>query len=286
MPRAAWFLNLDAEEELAATRGWRRRPALWRATEPHRARAAAQLLAPGDVVLELGGTLSGEWLGRAWCPTPDALGTLEAAGACPAPAPTLEILRAVNDRRFLVGNGLAPAGARVLCDGASWLQLGDELRLRPWRLKRSFGAAGRGQRVLRTGSPSPADEAWVRASLQRGGLVAEPELSDLQGEFVTHGLITRGGEVHLGPTCRQEVDGRGAWILTAPTEVAEVSIRSAAARAAAALSRARYFGPFGVDALLGADGELHAVSDLNARFTMGWRDPRTGARSVAEDPPG
>jgi hypothetical protein len=278
--RAAWFLNLDAEEELGVPRGWRRRPALWRATEGHRARAAERLLAPGDVVLEVGQSLTGEWLGQAWCPTPDALRTLSSAGARPAPAPPIEVLRTVNDRRFLVAHGLAAPGTRVLAGESDWQALVEGPRKRP------FGAAGRGQRVLATGSPSSQDEAWVRAGLARGGLVAEPELQDIRGEFVTHGLVSPSGEIWLGDTRRQEVDARGAWILTGGPEVTDVPLQAAAERAADALARAGYFGPFGVDAIVGVGDELHAVSDLNARFTMGWRDPRTGPGPASEDPLG
>jgi hypothetical protein len=52
----------------------------------------------------------------------------------------------------------------------------------------------------------------------------------------------------------------------------------AAGRLGRALGRAGYFGPFGVDGYeyrdRGGDLRLQPASDLNARYTMGWVDPR------------
>jgi len=267
----AWLLNLDAEDELAAPRGWRRDPRLWAATRAHRARAAEALLGGGDVLVEPGERLDGSASGRAWCPTPDALATLVSAGALPPEAPEVEVLRAVNERRFLLQAGLAPPSARVLETLDDWCALGVD---HPLRLKRGLGAAGRGQRVVHPARAAADDEAWIRGALRRGVLVVELEL-ECVAEFVTHGLVERSGDVLLGPTRAQEVDRRGTWRRTGEVAGdAPAELRGVAAAAGVALAAAGYFGPFGLDALLGADGTLHAASDLNARYTMGWRDPR------------
>lgn len=276
MPPTAWLLNLDAEEELAARGGWRREPRLWAATRTHRLRAAQALLGPGDLLLEPGDLLedrlAGRPLGQAWCPTPDALTCLASAGAQPPPAPGLEVLREANDRRFLLHAGLAPESARILVRHEDWLGLPVG---QPVRLKRALGAAGRGQRVVLPGQTRSEDEAWVRGAMRRGPLLAEAEL-EVAREFVTHGLVEPSGAVHVGPTCTQEVDRRGAWSRTGEAcSAAPASLAEAARAAGSALAAAGYFGPFGLDALLGSEGTLHAASDLNARYTMGWRDPRS-----------
>jgi hypothetical protein len=50
-------------------------------------------------------------------------------------------------------------------------------------------------------------------------------------------------------------------------------LEEAVAAAGAALARAGYFGPFGIDAFRhrGREGEvLNPLSEINARFTMDW----------------
>ena len=294
--RRLWYLNLDAEEELAAGPGWQPRPALRRALEGPCRQAAARLLAPGDLLLRPAlhpggpfvegdgeGAAAGgeEWRGLAWCMTPHAQGVLRGAGVEPEPAPPLEVLRRVNDRRFLLEQGLAAEGSRRLDDGSDWRRLRDEPGRGVWRLKRPLGAAGRGQRLLAPGPPSRADEAWVHASLRRGGLVAEPEL-ELELECVTHGWIEADGRIWVGPTRRQVVDGRGAWVSTGRRLTGLRAPAEGAWRAGRALVQAGYFGPFGVDSRMDRRGHWHPCGDLNARYTMGWRSPRL---VVAPGPP-
>jgi hypothetical protein len=77
----------------------------------------------------------------------------------------------------------------------------------------------------------------------------------------------------------QTCDARGAWqgtTLAAPSDLATsewTALHESARRAADALIEARYFGPFGVDAYRWRDGTttvFHALSEINARYSMGW----------------
>ncbi len=79
--------------------------------------------------------------------------------------------------------------------------------------------------------------------------------------------------------CLQTIGGRGAWQSSRrattndlqPSELKQ--LQHQAARAADALTRANYFGPFGIDAYrykLGADTGFCALGELNARYTMGF----------------
>ena len=93
----AWILNLDADEELAVGDSYRTSVTLERILEHHRPAAARALLAPGEVLVEPGVQLpAGDWLGRAWCPTPRARAELRAVGAVPEPAPDVAVLRTMR----------------------------------------------------------------------------------------------------------------------------------------------------------------------------------------------
>src|SRR4051812_13097270 len=112
----AWVLNLDAEEELA-------RPAGYSPSRAVLARCLAlseslrPLLGPGDLVIAQNAPPSlqgGNYVGRAWCPTPRALQTLSRAGVRPPPAPGVEVLRKVNHRAFCAALGQGLPGARYV----------------------------------------------------------------------------------------------------------------------------------------------------------------------------
>jgi hypothetical protein len=86
--------------------------------------------------------------------------------------------------------------------------------------------------------------------------------------------------VRLGRPCVQRVDRWRAWLATEPLDPGDLSsawrseLENAAERAAEALFRAGYFGPFGIDAYIWrtpAGGRaLNALGELNARYTMGY----------------
>jgi len=285
-----WVLNLDAELELARGGGPYQTPrSLLQGIAPALP-MAERLLAPGDAVLELDGTLrwpaaagvgalplsAAGWRGAAWCPTPAALARLARAGAELPPSPGLSVLQRVNHRRFYLELGGGAPGARYVSDEAELdATLGER---RVWLFKRPFGFAGRGQRRIPL-SLSADDRRWLGDGLRRGGFLAEPWL-DLQLELGLHGLLEAGGRLALGHICVQQTNTYRAWVSTRRAHDGELSpghaarLRERFETVAAALASAGYFGPFGVDAYLyqSESGSLllNPLSELNARFCMGY----------------
>jgi hypothetical protein len=214
---------------------------------------------------------------------------LRRAGAEPVPHPSFEILRRVNSRAFsssLQGDGTLPGASFVTSvDAAS-----SAIALPPpvghaWRMKRAFGMAGRGQRVVAPGALAGAELAFVKAGIEReGGLQIEPDV-EIVCELSLHGMLERGGgesraRFVAGALVRQRCDARGAWLSTDPLRadaaerVYEAALREELAKVAAALRDGGYFGPFGIDAFTyrGPRGEvlLQPRSEINARYSMGW----------------
>jgi len=247
---------------------------------------AAALLDPGEDVLldERSAPLSARGLvGRAFCPTPRAIRLLRRAGAEPEPHPACEVLVRVNARAFASSLGATLPGAAFVVneDEARALLARPPPRelARAWRVKRNFGMAGRGQRVLAAPGATEQDLAFVRAGLLEGGVQIEPDVTVTE-EFAIHGLVDAGGELTLGPVLRQRCDARGAWLSSErlAADRAPASLVPEAERVAAALRAAGYFGPFGVDAYAyrvrsraGADAvALQPRGEINARYTMGF----------------
>ncbi|HLM74738.1 MAG TPA: hypothetical protein VK459_18650, partial [Polyangiaceae bacterium] len=285
----AWFLNFDADEELASPAGYTpRRAVLERSaalTEEVRG-----LLRPGDVVVPEGanpGFLRGfgdGFGGRAFCPTPRAIRALVKAGATVLPAPPLEILRAVNHRSFSAKLGQTLPGARFVRS----IEELEEVIAGPsptgrFLAKRPFGFAGRGRRTLeatrdgRLGAEDPA-RPFVEASLRAGeGLQVEP-LVERAGDFGLHGFLDRAGKVSFGAATRQICDATGAWKGSERAgDLSEEELRALEAEAemaAQALRAAGYFGPFGIDAFRWIDEQGRARfnprCEINARYSMGW----------------
>jgi phosphoribosylaminoimidazole carboxylase (NCAIR synthetase) len=189
------------------------------------------------------------------------------------------VLRRVNRRSFYVELGGGAPGAcfltdpdqlaRVLCDRAG----------APWLFKRAFGFAGRGQRRI-LGEPSADDQRWLADSLRLGGMVAEPWLQ-LERDVCLHGWLAANGQLTLGRVCVQLSDEQRAWCGSRRAEPGELepaqaqTLFATAERVAAALTRADYFGPFGIDAYLWRNArgtlQLNPLGELNARYTMGFR---------------
>ena len=117
--RFAWRLNLDAELELARARYQPEQRVLAQLAE-HALPGARRLLADGDVLIEPGMRAPpGDWIGRAWCPTPRALADLRAAGVTPEPHPPVTVLHDVNHRRFAHELGGCLPGQRWCADAAA-----------------------------------------------------------------------------------------------------------------------------------------------------------------------
>jgi hypothetical protein len=274
--RIAWVLNLDADLELAVP-AYTPKASVREAMRALVPRVAANLLGPDDVLVDETtepGSARG-FVGRAFCPTPRAIAVLERAGAIPEPHPSLDVLRRVNSRAFSASLGQTLPGAELVTDEA--VALAKIARGGPWRVKRLFGMSGKNQRVIGTAAEE-VDRGFVRAGIAEGGVQIEPNVA-LEDEYAVHAVLAADGACSIENVTRQRCDARGAWIASEPfTGSADVRARleDEARFVARALADAGYFGPFGVDAFTYGGGELNPRSEINARFTMGFR--RTTSR--------
>ena len=285
MIRIGWFLNLDADLELAAGEGYTPTKAVLDAMAPHVQKLAASLVGPGEVFVASdttqhgGGAASvvvrGRLLGRAFCPTPRALACMRGLGVEPEPHPSFDVLRRVNSRAFSAELGQTLPGAvfvRTL-DEARGVVASPPPAGQQWRAKRAFGMAGRGQRPIAVGALSDADAQFIATSVARdGGLQLEPEVTIVR-ELALHGLIDAEGALRSGRLVAQRCDDTGQWLESVPLDEDVPALREEAMRVAAALHAAGYFGPFGIDAFEYRDGDrvaLNVRSEINARYSMGW----------------
>jgi hypothetical protein len=286
----AWVLNLDADLELAAAAsGERYAPThvVVGAMKPHLAKLAASLLGPDDLIVDATtepGAARGR-MGRAFCPTARAIALLESAGAVPAPHPSQEVLREVNGRAFCAALGQTLPGATFARDlDAAMQALAQEpppVIAREWRVKRAFGMAGRGQRVIVPRAANDGDISFLRAGMREGGVQIEPHVT-IQRELSIHGFAFEDGASELGQLVEQRCDAHGQWLATERVASssggvdakAKEAILQEAKHLATALHAAGYFGPFGVDAFLyrGLDGVVRTQprSEINARYSMGF----------------
>lgn len=274
-PPWLWLLNPDAEVELArAARGLAYAPSLsLRRAMSSRAALFSDLVRGDDWMFAHDLKKSALKNRRArilpWCPTPQVRQILRDAGAVvPRACSAIPI---VHDKTFLQTSGLHPLpGRRVIHTHAEWQgrrAFADEawkslgIRGGSFRVKRPFGFATRGQRVMGP-ETSPDDERWIVDSLKRGPLVVEPELERPTMASI-HGVVTPRGEPLLGsPVCHtsdQEVIVRAV----------HGAIEAEGRLAATALSTNGYFGPFGLDVVISPTNEVHAL-DLNPRFTLNF----------------
>jgi hypothetical protein len=274
-----WILNLDAELELARGRpGYVPRRKLLAQLTEHGGSSRA-LLGSEDVLLEAGATQHvnvDRLLGRAWCPTPLALSSMRALGVEPEPHPEPAVLRRVNHRLFAheLGGGL-PEQQYVQSREQLLAHLADYGR--HWLLKRPLGFAGRGQ-LRAIGPLTDKQWTWVEASLERDGLLIEPLVVPTL-EVSLHGFIWRDGRCEIGRICTQNVSERGAFRdvrLALPGELSPAELAAFSERAgavSAALVKADYFGPFGIDGYrytLDGASDFCALGEINARYTLGF----------------
>ncbi len=269
-PPLAWVLNLDAELELAAGGAYTASAGVRRAMEAARA-ALRRALPPADVVLDLDEEARARGLeGRCWCPTPRALARLALAGARVPDAPASEVLVRANERGFGFAIEHLEGALRCASERDAIAAVEREGR---WIVKRGLAFAGRGQRRIDGAAISDGDRAWILAGLRGGAVYVEPRV-EIDLEVALHGLVRRDGSVERGAPAIQVVE-HGAWResrLALAGELAsdeEARLSAAFDRVSEALVELGYFGPFGVDAFRHGDG-FCALSEVNARYTMGW----------------
>jgi len=266
----AWVLNLDADLELAEERSYTPRAAVLRAVAESLPSARA-LLGPEDVLVD--DVRARGRVGRAFCPTRNALAALVAAGVTPEPHPSHAVLRRVNDRAFCASLGQTMGGTfvRSVDEALAWLASRPPVG-EAWRAKRAFGMAGRGQWRFRPGgASSSADFAFLRSAAP-GGLQIEPDVS-LVRELSRHGWLAPSGDLRLGRLVEQTCDAHGRWRSSRPAGDDVPGVTRELERVAEALHAAGYFGPFGVDAFFYRSGsaiELQPRSEINARYSMGF----------------
>jgi hypothetical protein len=280
--RAVWILNLDADLEFAAATGGVReyvpRDAVLAAMAPRIATVARALDA--RVIDER--TEPDSFVGviaRAWSPTPRAQALAARAGATLVAHPSFEVLRHVNGRAFCAALGDDLEGAVFVDDVDRACAI---LRSHPpvgaaWRIKRAFGMAGRGQRIVAPGAIDAAVLGAIRAGVREGGLQIEPHVS-IESEWAIHGIVAEDGSLREGPPLRQHCDRSGAWIASEPVPRASApsyfdALEREVVIVGAALRAAGYFGPFGIDAFAyrAPSGiEFRARSEINARMSMGF----------------
>ena len=276
--RYAWVLNLDADLELAHGEGYTPKANVARATAAFAEQLRELLLSPHDVVVDTNsreGAARG-FIGRAFCPTPRAIATLVRVGAEPEAHPSFELLRRVASRAFAASVGQTMPKAAFVKTLAEAREI---LRADPspgsgWRIKRAWGMAGRGHRVVDR-DPRDEDVAFLSKWIDEAGVQIEPNVRVVQ-EWALHGLVAN-GDVKLGTLTEQTTDASGAWIATklvqnAPSEIGD-AIGHEAERAGRALANAGYFGPFNVDAFAYEDDGrvvVRARSEINARYSMGF----------------
>ena len=209
------------------------------------------------------------------------------AGLRVPPVPASAVLRQVNHRQFAHALGQALPGARFVHTQSELLEILSDSRLlarvsveRNWLMKRPLGYAGRGRRKIASSLLSPTDRTWIEAALRSDdGLQVEP-LVARELDCGLHGWLGAEGTLSLGKPTVQTIDASGRWLSTRPASPLELNseeraqLENAARATAQALSRAGYFGPFGLDAFRwrAPDGTQHFQPrcELNARYSMGW----------------
>ena len=280
-----WVLNLDAEFELIDPehRPSPRLAATVRALAGRVVRAIEATTGRTPWVVAPAGVARGTrppTRGEAWCPTPNALAILDAAGLERPDAPPPEVLRTVNHRAF----------AAELADpdefpGAVFCRTVDEVHRAfahapgsAWLLKRPLGFSGRMRKVVRPTDLDAAGATWIAASMDGYGcgLAVEPLVERLL-EGALHGRVDRDGRIALGRPVVCHYDDDGAWRDARRAERDDWtpdetrSLEATAERVGRALGAAGYVGPFGVDAFrwrAGRSARLRTLVEINARHTM------------------
>jgi hypothetical protein len=281
-PSLAFVLNLDAEHELEAGARWTIPTALAQRLDAiaHEAR-----LPEGAVLVHPGAAIPEGTEARLWCPTPRAIASARRAGLVVQEAPSVEVIRRVNERGFaaqLSRGELEPTGI------ATRLEQVIDFVAQPsptgrWRLKKGLGASGRGQRTVSSGPLSIEDCSWVTRALRFAPLYLEPEIA-IEKELCVYGWARLDRGVELTGLRAQTTDGHGRFLRSGRIDADDClgfaePLQAAAERVGHALLAAGYHGPFGIDAYVHRTERgarvLRSISEINARYCMGW-DERDG----------
>jgi hypothetical protein len=281
-PSLAFVLNLDAEHELEAGARWTIPTALAARLD---AIAHETRLPEGAVLVHPGAAIPEGTEARLWCPTPRAIASARRAGLVVHETPSVEVIRRVNERGFaaeLSRGELEPTGiATRLEDVIDFVARSSPTGR--WRLKKGLGASGRGQRTVASGALSSEDRSWVTRALRLAPLYLEPEIA-IEKELCVYGWARRDRGVELTGLRAQTTDGHGRFLRSGRIHADDClgfaePLQAAAERVGHALLAAGYHGPFGIDAYVHRTDRgarvLRAISEINARYCMGW-DERDG----------
>ncbi len=272
----AWLLNLDAEDEVDASRR-QSDPLAVVARRPELVEQLGRLVPVGDAVIDRERPAS---LARlrvlAWCPTPSACALVAKRGGR-LDGPGLEVLRRTLSRALSASLGLFLEASIFLDDHESAVtKILGASPTGAWLARRAYGFAGRGRRVIGS-APNDLDRAFVVRAAHEGGVLVEP-LVERTADFGLHGYVDERG-LTIGEPTTTRVDTAGVWRSTARATSDELSIgeqtamRGELERAARALLAAGHRGPFGIDAYryrLGRELRFNPRCEVNARYSMGW----------------
>ena len=291
--KVAWVMNLDAELELASPSEYSRSTRML----ARLADRGSELVATfercfGIQAVLVDGELDMGWTGQAWCPTQSAHAALARCGVAKLHSPSTEVIARVNHRAFAVEILQTLPGSCFVTTLAELDAVVSQDSPLGWLLKRPYGFAGRSRKHLE-GPPRGADRTWAEASMRAYGLGLQVEpCVDIELEVSMHGILAESCAAAFGPAVVQNCDQAGAWISQRPVgagELTEADLSSFAVNAQTvvrALADASYFGPFSIDGFVwrSSDGErrVQPLSDLNARYTMGFFEAMAGRSEVLD----
>jgi hypothetical protein len=261
-----WHLNFGADAELSRVDD--RAPPV----DAHRAaltRVLAPLIQGGRLLEDASAEAATRAVGHAWMMTERAATVLTAAGARPMTVPGDQVLRLVNSRAFSQRLGVKLPGSALVASLSELEHVVDSKRT--WVLRREHGFAARGRVLLDAGLTEGA-RTWAQRSFAANEVIECTIWMQRSQDFALHGYVA-GERVWLGEPTEQVCDARGQWQATTRTAALSASeahvLIEAAEEAGAALSRAHYTGPFGIDAFRHEHGFCPRC-EINARYSMGW----------------
>ncbi len=291
--KVAWVMNLDAELELESpARFTRSSRMLARLTDRGSKLVTSFVTCFGIEAALANRGLDSSWIGQAWCPTQSAHAAIAECGAASLRSPSLEVISRVNHRAFAAEIAQNLPHASFVTTMSALDEVVSQAAVHGWLVKRPYGFAGRSRKRF-LGTPTGAERTWAEASMAGYGLGLQVEpFVDLELELAMHGILNESGVATMGPVFVQHCDEDGAWLSQRPLQDGDLraeelsSFEVNAQTVAQALSVAGYFGPFSIDGFVWRciDGKrrLQPLSDLNARYSMGFFDAMAGVKAVRE----